>query len=94
MVGCHVSSHCVDSKSPWTFEGREARADRDGFHDDVTLAQIPHRMQLPAPHPLPMGTTFHNVTRSADVPGAFELDLEIADFGTHDVWTVRVLRPV
>ena len=66
----------------------------NGRRTSVTLAQIPNRMQLPVPHPLPMGTTLHNVTRSADVPGAFQLDLEIADFGTHDVWTVRVLRPV
>lgn len=61
-------------------------------HTSVTLAKIPNRMQLPVPHPLPMGTTLHNVTHSTVVPGTFELDLEII-IGTHDVWTVRVLRP-
>ena len=65
----------------------------NGGRTSVTLAKIPNRMQLPVPHPVPMGTTFHNVTRSDDVPGAFDLDLEITNFGTHDVWTVRVLRP-
>ena len=61
-----------------------------GGQTAVTLAKIPNRLQLAVPHPVPMGRSVLNVTRSA-ISG-FDLDLQLP-IGTHDVWTVRVLRP-
>jgi hypothetical protein len=58
----------------------------------VTLTKIPNMWQLPVPHPLPMGTVIHNVTPSDIMPAGFDLDLQLP-VGTHDVWTVKVLRP-
>jgi hypothetical protein len=52
----------------------------------VTLAKIPNSLQLAVPHPLPMGTFVRNVTRTAPVKPAFDLDLELI-IGTHDVRT-------
>lgn len=57
----------------------------------VTLEKVPNSLQLALPHPLPMGTSVHSVTRSADDLG-FDLDLRLG-IDNHDVWTVRVLKP-
>ena len=58
----------------------------------LTLAKIPNSLQLALPHPLPMGTFVYNVTQTAPLKAAFDLDFELT-IGNHDVWTVRVLRP-
>ena len=43
------------------------------------------------PHPTPLGTREHKVTRGADTLG-FDLDLQLPILN-HDVRTVRVLKP-
>ena len=57
----------------------------------VTLATIPNMLQRAVPHPTPLGTREHTVTRGADTLG-FDLDLHLPIIN-HDVWTVRVLKP-
>ena len=64
-----------------------------GEQTTVTLAKIPNSLQLAVPRPLPMETTVHRVTQSAAFPLGFDLDLQLV-ITNHDVWTVRVLRPV
>eukprot|EP01043_Picozoa_sp_COSAG02_P084147 COSAG02_NODE_22029_length_766_cov_1.004498_1_plen_201_part_10 len=58
----------------------------------LTFAKIPNSLQLALLHPLPMGTSIHNVTQRTDGSGGFDLDLQLA-IENHDVWTVRVLKP-
>ena len=63
-----------------------------GSQTAVTLAKIANSLQLALPHPLPMGTSVHAVTRSLDALEGFDLDLQLA-IANHDVWTVRVIKP-
>ena len=64
----------------------------NGSHTAVTLEKIPNSLQLALPHPLPMGTFLHSVTRSMDSLRGFDLDLQLS-IDNHDVWTIRIRKP-